>query len=101
MPSGYQPAKVFTKDGEIVEGIIKNEHNFSLQMIDRQQRIRMFTSDEIRKIEYGATSLMPVDWEQRLTKEEFKDLIAFLSRQAAAREREEKFQTLNREDSRL
>ncbi|MFN0169250.1 MAG: c-type cytochrome [Bryobacteraceae bacterium] len=88
VPARYRPAKVVTRSGETVEGIIKNEHNFSLQMIDRQQRIRLFTSDEIQGIEYGATTLMPTDWDKRLKPDEFKDLIAFLSRQAAARLKE-------------
>ncbi len=88
VPAKYRPAKVVTKNGETVEGIIKNENNFSIQMIDRQQRIRLFTSDEIQGVEYGATTLMPTDWDKRLKPAEFKDLIAFLSRQAAARLKE-------------
>lgn len=85
IPPGYRPAKVFTAAGEMVEGMIKNEHNFSLQMLSRDGRLRLFTAEEIRHIEYGERSLMPTDWEQRLTPEQFKNLLAFLSRQAAAR----------------
>ncbi len=97
IPQGYRPAAIVTVSGETVEGIVKNDHNFSVQMLDRQMKLRLFTSDEIRRIDYGAKSLMPTDWEQRLKPEEFKDLVAFLSRQAKARGRERE---LPREDLR-
>lgn len=89
IPPGYRPAKVVTSAGETVEGMIKNEHNFSLQMLSRDGRLRLFTAEEIRRIDYGERSLMPTDWEQRLTPEQFRNLLAFLSRQAAARIREQ------------
>jgi hypothetical protein len=66
-------------------------------MLDRDLRLRLFTADEIRSVDYGAKSLMPTDWDRRLKPEEFKDLVAFLSRQAAGRGRE---RDLPREDLR-
>lgn len=88
IPPGYRPAKIVTAAGETVEGMIKNEHNFSLQMLSRDGRLRLFTADEVRNVEYGGRSLMPTDWERRLTPADFRNLLAFLSRQAAARLKE-------------
>ncbi len=79
-PRGYRPVTVVTKDGRAISGISKNEHNFSLQMLGDDNRIHLFSMDEISRVEYADKSLMPADYGQRLRKAEFQDLLAFLSR---------------------
>ena len=32
IPSGYQPVQVVTIDGQKIHGVLRNEHNFSLQL---------------------------------------------------------------------
>ena len=79
-PRGYRPVTVVTNDGRTISGISKNEHNFSVQMLGDDNRIHLFSMDEIEKVDYGAKSLMPSDYGKRLTKTEFQNLLAFLSR---------------------
>lgn len=79
-PLGYRPVTVKTKDGRTISGVSKNEHNFSLQMIGDDDRLHLFASDEIAEVTYAEKSLMPTDYDERLTDEEFQNLIAFLSR---------------------
>ena len=77
---GYRPVTVTTKDGRKLSGVSKNEHNFSLQMIGDDNRLHLFAAGQIETIVFGEKSLMPADYGQRLDKDEFQNLIAFLSR---------------------
>ena len=80
IPHGYRPVKVVTKDGRTVSGVSKNEHNFSIQVLGKDEQIHLFSSDEVEEVAYADKSLMPSDYHQRLSKAEFQDLLAFLSR---------------------
>lgn len=79
----YQPVRVVTRDGVTISGVLKNEDAFSLQMLGADNELHMFRRDELREVVYERKSLMPTDYDQRLTPEEFQDLLAFLSRQAS------------------
>lgn len=82
IPSGYQPVEVVTKDGQRVSGIIKNEDNFSLQLLDSHEELRLFVRSDLREIRYAKSSLMPADYDKTLNPSELQDLLAFLSHQA-------------------
>jgi len=82
IPRGYQPVEVVTADGRRLSGIAKNDNNFSMQLLDNQGRLDLFTRDELREVIYDRRSLMPSDFETTLTTAELRDLLAFLSRQA-------------------
>jgi putative heme-binding domain-containing protein len=82
-PRGYQPVRLVTAGGETVTGILRNEDSFSLQVLDSGQKLRLFTRSELREVEYQKSSIMPKDYDKRLTAGELEDLLAFLSRQAA------------------
>jgi putative heme-binding domain-containing protein len=81
IPRGYQPVEAVTADGERISGIAKNVNNFSLQLLDSHDRLRLFTRDELREVIYKQQSLMPSDYNRTLTPTELQDLLAFLSRQ--------------------
>lgn len=80
----YRPVRVVTRDGAAVRGVIRNEDSFSLQILGTDNALHMFSREELREIRYENTSLMPSDYDKQLTKEEFQDLLAFLTRQAVA-----------------
>jgi cytochrome c oxidase cbb3-type subunit 3 len=77
----YLPVHVTLADGKIVDGILLNEDSYSLQMIDNDQQLRLFDRSKLRKVVIDPKSLMPTDYDKRLTPAEFKDLLAFLTRQ--------------------
>lgn len=79
-PLGYRPVTVKTKDGRTISGVSKNEHNFSLQMIGDDDQLHLFARDEVDEITYAEKSLMPSDYDERLSASEFQNLVAFLSR---------------------
>ena len=77
---GYQPVTVVAKDGRTIRGVLKNQHNFSFQILGDDDKLHLLVPEEIRTIERPDASMMPTDADKRLTKEEFQDLLAFLSR---------------------
>jgi cytochrome c oxidase cbb3-type subunit 3 len=85
IPTGYQPADVVTSTGRRFSGIIKNEDNFSVQFLDNNQQLQLFSRDELRDIHYQDSSLMPAHYDKTLSPTEFQDLLAFLSRLERAR----------------
>ena len=81
IPHGYQPVRVVTADGRSIRGVLKNEHNFSLQLLDTDGKLHLLARDDVREIEYEKQSLMPADYDKTLSATELQDLLAFLSRQ--------------------
>ena len=80
IPEGYQPVRVVTRDGQAIEGIAKNEDSFSIQLLDRNNRLHLLNREELRSIEESRTSLMPHNYDKALSAEEYNDLLAALSR---------------------
>src|SRR5262249_5471505 len=90
VPRGYQPVEIVTVAGRTISGILKNEHNFSLQVLDTtNNKLELLTRDEVRQVNYKKESLMPGDFDKKLAPAELQDLLAFLSRQTAYRVRPE------------
>lgn len=83
----YQAVRVFARDGKSWSGVLMNEDSFSLQMLGSDNELHMFARDELRQVVYEPKSLMPTDYDKRLTPEEFQDLLAFLSRLGVSRSR--------------
>ncbi len=81
--STYKVVRVVTRDGKTIRGVLKNEDSFSLQMLSLDDALHLFDRNELREIVYEPDSLMPTDYDKRLTPEEFQDLLAFLSRQGS------------------
>jgi cytochrome c oxidase cbb3-type subunit III len=77
----YLPVYVTTADGTIVEGVLLNEDGYSLQMIGNDNQLHLFDRARLRSVVVESKSMMPTDYDKRLTPGEFKDLMAFLTRQ--------------------
>ena len=77
----YLPVHVTTTDGKTIDGVLLNEDGYSLQIIGNDQQLHLFDRAKLRKVVVEPKSLMPTDYDKRLTRGEFQDLIAFLTRQ--------------------
>jgi putative heme-binding domain-containing protein len=80
--AGYQGAVVLTKGGSRITGIIKDNTSYSVAIQDVTGNLHLFSMQDIREIIYRSGSLMPDDYDRRLTAKEMDDLLAFLSRQS-------------------
>ena len=77
----YLPVHVTTAEGKIIDGVLLNQDGYSLQMMGNDQRLHSFDRARLRRVDIETKSLMPTDYDRRLASEEFKDLLAFLTRQ--------------------
>jgi cytochrome c oxidase cbb3-type subunit 3 len=82
--STYRAVRVVTRDGKALRGVVKNEDSFSLQIMGTDNALHLFSRDELREVIDEPKSLMPTDYDKRLTPDEFQDLLAFLSRQGTS-----------------
>lgn len=84
-PRGFQPVKVTTAAGRSFEGIVKNQHNTSFQILGLDNKLHLLTAAQIKDIQFQPKSLMPASFDKSLTTVELQDLLAYLSRQARSR----------------
>jgi cytochrome c oxidase cbb3-type subunit III len=75
----YQPVRVTTPDGRVITGVLKNEDSYSLQVMGTDNELHMFDRSKV-KVAYESKTLMPTDYDKRLTSDEFKSLLAYLTR---------------------
>jgi len=87
IPSGYRPVTVTTRDGTTISGIARNADSFSMQLLDEKGKLHLLETSQLTKITYAAKSLMPRNFDKVLTKEQYRDLVAMLSRQARTKVR--------------
>ena len=75
---GYRSAVLTTRAGERLEGLIRNEDNFSVQFQTRDGSFHFFQKPEIQKLEHLDASLMPTNYGDRLSAAELNDLVSYL-----------------------
>lgn len=78
-PQEYETVTVETSDGNKYQGVILNEDNFTLQMLDTREQVHMFEKDQLRKFAKSRDSLMPAYDQKMLSDQDLKDIIAFLT----------------------
>jgi cytochrome c oxidase cbb3-type subunit 3 len=82
IPNGYRPVTVTTARGEKLSGIARNRDAFSLQVLDEQGKLYLLDTAQLRSIVYADKSLMPHDYDKKLTPGDYRDLVAMLAVQA-------------------
>jgi len=78
VPVGYRLATVTARDGHRFEGVIRNEDNFSLQLLAKDGSFHFFRTPDLQKVERSAQPLMPTNYGDRLSSNELNDLVNFL-----------------------
>jgi len=79
--STFQPVRVTLPDGKVISGVLRNEDSFSLQVFGTDNQLHLLDRSKVKEVFYEPKSLMPTDYDKRLTATEFQDLLAFLTRQ--------------------
>jgi putative heme-binding domain-containing protein len=78
----FQPAAIVFRDGRRIEGVVRNRSNYSLQLVDRQGRVHMIQTANVEAITLSKKSLMPGDYGKKLSREQIRDLVAYLAQQS-------------------
>jgi cytochrome c oxidase cbb3-type subunit 3 len=82
-PMDYNPVTVMTKDGRTIAGVMRNQDHWSVQMVGMDGKYHSFDRAALASVTIAPGSIMPSDYDKRLSAEEFRDLLAFLTRQGA------------------
>lgn len=87
VPPGYKSAVATTREGSTVEGIVRNEDNFSVQLQTQDGAFHFFQKSDLQKFEYSKQALMPSNYSQRLTQDELNDVVSFLMGTTSSRDK--------------
>jgi cytochrome c oxidase cbb3-type subunit III len=77
-PAGYRSAVLTTRDGDRLEGVIRNEDNFSVQLQTKDGNFHFLQKSDLQALEPLGQSMMPANYRQLLTAEELDDLVSYL-----------------------
>ena len=80
----YRSVTVETKLGQKIVGQLKNQDNFSLQIMLPDGEFALLLRSEAKKVDIVRRSSMPADYSSRLTPQQIQNLLAFLDRQRAS-----------------
>jgi cytochrome c oxidase cbb3-type subunit 3 len=77
-PQEYESVSVVTADGTKLSGVVLNEDQFTLQMLDTREQVHLFEKDKLRSFETRRESAMPAYDEKTLSDKDLQDLLAYL-----------------------
>jgi cytochrome c oxidase cbb3-type subunit III len=77
-PQEYLSVNVETADGQKYSGVVLNEDNFSLQMMDMREQIHLFEKANLKVCEIFRESRMPAYNSKVLSDTELQDIVAYL-----------------------
>jgi|HubBroStandDraft_1064217.scaffolds.fasta_scaffold77005_2 cytochrome c oxidase cbb3-type subunit 3 len=84
VPAGYRSGVATTRDGTRVAGVIRNEDNFSLQIMTADGSFHFFEKSDLQKMEYPQEPLMPTNYRARLSASDLNDLVSYLTSTSAS-----------------
>ncbi len=74
----YETVTVVDSSGQKFQGVVLNEDNFTLQMMDTGEQLHLFEKDKLKSFEKSRESLMPVYDQKMLPEKALQDILAFL-----------------------
>lgn len=77
-PQGYRAAVITTATGDRLEGLIRNEDNFTVQLQTRDGTFHLMRKNELTNLDRVDGSLMPTNYRERLSDNELNDLVSYL-----------------------
>jgi len=76
---GYEPVTLVTREGEWIRGVKKNEDEFSIQIMDTEERLQGYLKTNLTAVTIDKQSLMPVYGPDRLSDRDLDDLLQYLT----------------------
>jgi putative heme-binding domain-containing protein len=77
-------AVVTTQDGTRLEGIVRNEDNFSIQMQSKDGTYHFIDKSDTKNVEYDPTPVMPANYDSTLSRDDLNDIVSYLVTTAKA-----------------
>ncbi len=79
---GYRGVTVVTSAGQTISGVARDHTNYAIQILDARGELHRLSTADLREVVYRKSSLMPHDYQRRLSPAEIANLLAFLGRQS-------------------
>ncbi len=74
----YETVTVVTADGQKYMGVVLNEDQFTLQMLDTREQLHLLEKEKLKSLEMKRESLMPAYNQKMLSEKDLQDLVAYL-----------------------
>ena len=74
----YETVRVETWEGQKFLGVVLNEDQFTLQMMDTRETLHLFEKDRLKSVEKTRESLMPAYDSKALGDRDLQDILAYL-----------------------
>jgi len=74
----YETVRMETADGQKFVGVVLNEDQFTLQMMDTRETLHLFEKDRLKSVEKTRESLMPAYDSKALGDKDLQDILAYL-----------------------
>jgi cytochrome c oxidase cbb3-type subunit III len=74
----YETVTVVDGGGQKFQGVVLNEDNFTLQMMDTREQLHLFEKGKLKSFEKSRESLMPAYDQKTLPEKDLQDILAFL-----------------------
>lgn len=74
----YETVYVVDERGQKFQGVVLNEDNFTLQMIDTREQVHLFEKEKLRSVDKSRESLMPKYDDKMLPEKDLQDIVAYL-----------------------
>jgi cytochrome c oxidase cbb3-type subunit 3 len=81
----YESVTVTDERGQKFQGVVLNEDNFTLEMLDTREQLHLFEKDKLRSVEKSRESLMPKYDEKALPEKDLQDIVAYLLSQSGGK----------------
>jgi cytochrome c oxidase cbb3-type subunit III len=81
----YETVTVVDDHGQKFQGVVLNEDNFTLQMIDTREQLHLFEKEKLHSLEKSRESLMPKYDEKMLPEKDLQDIVAYLLSQGKSK----------------
>jgi putative heme-binding domain-containing protein len=79
--AGFAHVAITFRDGTQLDGVAKDNSDYSVQILDREGHLHSVNKSELRELVFYRESLMPSDIGTRLGAQKLNDILAFLARQ--------------------
>jgi putative heme-binding domain-containing protein len=74
----YETVTVVDAAGQKFQGVVLNEDNFTMQMLDTREQLHLFEKEKLKSYEKSRESLMPKYDEKMLPDKNLQDIVAYL-----------------------
>src|SRR5882724_10832367 len=75
--AGKESVTVTMKSGGVLKGIARNRSNYSMQLIDEKGVLHLISMSDVKELAIRDRSLMPEDYDTRLTPAELNNLLSY------------------------